>query len=445
MSTVQSAAALLERVQYQINAQRVGLHDFFELHRNRLDDVRQEVLAARSSCSGDYDVLAQQRRELEQRRARLTEDQQSLDELWARTRQQRQTIAQQLSAQRRALRAEQQKIRDRLNLAQRRVAEARYGEHTGDAAEAELLDYAVSLEAQLAQAQRDVERLNRALAQREEELRQASQQAAAEQPHDEQLMSEAWVADVLAVADERAQAAPHETTSCDTSFHESSLHDSASIEAAELAALREELQALQEELQEALRRNTELEAELKEAARRQSHRAAAQGEQLSDGLDWEAQKRRILAALEADEGESTISRADRLTVEGTIEITDEIVAEKDREIADLRRQLELARATRQPDHSEALNSDEAVQEERQRLRELQVEWEEKMRVSEIEISVQRAKIARERAELEEKRTSIEQEAHRGTRVTADTAIDSADPKAAKGNWLARLGLKKEDE
>ena len=64
--------------------------------------------------------------------------------------------------------------------------------------------------------------------------------------------------------------------------------------------------------------------------------------------------------------------------------------------------------------------------------------EEKLRAAEVEVSLERAKIARERAELEERLLSLQndQAKHQaGVAPGADTA------KPARGKWLSRLGLK----
>src|SRR5205085_9842893 len=103
-------------------------------------------------------------------------------------------------------------------------------------------------------------------------------------------------------------------------------------------------------------------------------------------MDWESQKRRMLAALENGDGHSEpVSRQDRITIEGTIEMTDAVVAEKDRQIAELQKQL-LA-THNQPAHDdeqdekikELLDADEVIAQHRKRVRELEREMEEKLR------------------------------------------------------------------
>ena len=64
--------------------------------------------------------------------------------------------------------------------------------------------------------------------------------------------------------------------------------------------------------------------------------------QISSGvLNWEAEKQRILAALEADfEEENEEDREEKLKIQDVIRKTDRVVAEKDREIGELRELLE---------------------------------------------------------------------------------------------------------
>ena len=167
----------------------------------------------------------------------------------------------------------------------------------------------------------------------------------------------------------------------------------------------------------------------------------------SDGMDWQAQKARLLAALDAeDTGKATPQRREeRTTIEGTISITDRVVCEKDREIAELRVQLEArpagaTAAEKQSEsdreeairaaHEELFSNDEVIQTERGRLTQLQHEWKEKLRTAELEISVQRATLARDHAKLEEKLAYLQSQ-------TAELATADGKPKR---RWLSALGL-----
>ena len=56
-----------------------------------------------------------------------------------------------------------------------------------------------------------------------------------------------------------------------------------------------------------------------------------------------------------------------------------------------------------------MDQDELIQQEREKLRLLQEEWREKVRQSEIDISIERARVARLRAEIEDKVSNYETE------------------------------------
>jgi hypothetical protein len=126
-------------------------------------------------------------------------------------------------------------------------------------------------------------------------------------------------------------------------------------------------------------------------------------------LDWEAEKRRILAALEAenDEEDEPAKKA-RLEIEEVLRRTDVLVADKNREVAELQRLLEDQSANLGSVAVGAaavggiLDHDAIIQEERGNLVRAQAEGQEKLRKAEIEIAIERAQLARQRAEIEEK-------------------------------------------
>jgi chromosome segregation ATPase len=197
-----------------------------------------------------------------------------------------------------------------------------------------------------------------------------------------------------------------------------------------------------EELREQKRITAELEARLKKAGSGSAASAAVGG-----AMDWESQKKRWLASLEEDERDDEEAVAERQSIEGTIRITDQIVEQKDREIADLKRLLEekpdsgSGTAAAATATAELLDSDETIRLEREKLREAQAEWREKIGKAEIDISVERAKIARERMELEEKLRLYQNE--QAARPSDGTP--AAPEKPARGRWLSRLGLKDLDD
>lgn len=169
-------------------------------------------------------------------------------------------------------------------------------------------------------------------------------------------------------------------------------------------------------------------------------------------MGWQAQKERLLASLDAEDdgGQITPERREELTtIEGTISITDQVMSEKDREIARLKKQLENrpAEVASEVDveavreealklaHDELFEKDEIIQTERERLEQLQNEWNEKLRTAELEISVQRATLAREKAKMDEKLALLETE-------VAEIQKNGGKPKQ---RWLTALGLNDKEE
>jgi chromosome segregation ATPase len=197
-----------------------------------------------------------------------------------------------------------------------------------------------------------------------------------------------------------------------------------------------------DELRELKRANADLEAKL---AKVRTGGSAATG--LGGALDWEAQKQQLLASLEADDRDDGESIAERDTIEGTIQITDQIVAQKDQEISELKRLLEEQSNDLNPTAvgaaavADLLDTDELVRQEREKLAQVQAEWREKIGRAEIDISVERAKIARDRAELEDKMRQYQLD--QVTRAQNDEPLDASKP--VRGRWLARLGLKDLDD
>ena len=166
--------------------------------------------------------------------------------------------------------------------------------------------------------------------------------------------------------------------------------------------------------------------------------------QLSSGvLNWEAEKKRILAALEADfEEDNEEDRQEKLKIQEVIRRTDRVAAEKNREIGELRALLESqasnigTMAVGAAALGQILDTDAVIQEERKNLVRLQEECREKLCQAEIEISLERAKIARERAQLDEKLRALEQQG-----VNLPIAGEEKESvKPTRGRWLARLGL-----
>ena len=123
--------------------------------------------------------------------------------------------------------------------------------------------------------------------------------------------------------------------------------------------------------------------------------------------------------------------------------TDEVIAAKDREIRKLNERLEeqirnaAAKTSETASAELAMSQDAALREEREKLKQLQVDWQEKIQQAEVELALERAKMARQRAELEgHDRTAEDAAPEPPTTIDAD---GQAKP-SARGRWLARLGL-----
>jgi chromosome segregation ATPase len=207
----------------------------------------------------------------------------------------------------------------------------------------------------------------------------------------------------------------------------------------QIADLQRRFELAVEDVRELKTKNAELESRLSAAKRSGGGHADA------GGMDWESQKRRMLASLEG-EGDGEVDEArqkERATIENTIEMTDAVVAEKDREIQELLAKLAEASSEKpEVDHRQQqinvlLNADEVIAEHRKRISQLEHEMEDKLRAAELELSVERAKIARERSELEELRIDLE-----SRRKSHDSGASGGGPRR---RWLSKLGLSGDEQ
>jgi len=203
------------------------------------------------------------------------------------------------------------------------------------------------------------------------------------------------------------------------------------------------------DLREAKTENENLLGKLKEAQSQPQPAPAIDGlpAVFEEGLDWETEKQRLIAAMEAeDQPDTEAGIEERATVEDIVRRTDEHIADKDEEIEELKKMLSHQSesigqvAVGAAAISEFLDKDELIVSERENLQNMQVEWKEKLRKAEVEISVERAKLARQRAELEEKSSAIQM----ATSQKIPAADKQADDTKNSGRWLSRLGLRDGD-
>ncbi len=177
-----------------------------------------------------------------------------------------------------------------------------------------------------------------------------------------------------------------------------------------------------------------------------------------DALSWEERKELILQQMEAGsfDGES-FSRDVRQSdsdepldpVAYVRQLNDEIaktrdeLERRDAEIHELRSLLDAQSgacdggvAIGAAAIAEMIDADELVQQERERLQVLQEEWEEKFRQGEIEASLERAKLSRERLELAKKNSELEEQLEHIRRE--NRCVEETGPSSRK--WLTKLGL-----
>lgn len=163
-------------------------------------------------------------------------------------------------------------------------------------------------------------------------------------------------------------------------------------------------------------------------------------------LNWETEKLRILAALESELDENNSEqRAERLKIEEVLQSTERAIAEKDKEIQELKQRLEKSASAEPLDQMAAaieqtLQNDIVIQQERERLRQLDEQLQSRLCRAEIEISLERAKLARDRAEIEERLRAAGLDA---AKTPADSKGATAEP-PPRGRWLSRLGLTEAD-
>jgi chromosome segregation ATPase len=415
----------------ELTRHRDELEQLRQQHQQDLERQREALEQQTSAIAAETSRLAEQTAELE---ARTTEVQAAQEQLGA-AREELERRERQLSDQMSAATEQRAGQTEQLS---RALAEARETAATSTAAASELRQTVEELQQSherlrestgvSEQRHGELQHKHELLQQQYQELRRSHQEST-----ESKTQSAAdWEAERAALIARAAEAE----------------HQLSQIDPRQLEDSQRRFEMAISDVRDLKRRNAELEEQLI------GLRAAGVGsapQQLDHDVspDWEATKRRMLEALEADNGEAAdaINVEQRMTVESTIQITDQIVAVKDREILELRMHLSQqssnigAVAVGAAAIAESLDRDELIQQEREKLRVLQEEWRDKLRQAEIDISIERARIARQRAEVEEKVSAYD--SARAQHTADDNASNPTNqPKQpTRGRWLARLGLK----
>jgi hypothetical protein len=207
------------------------------------------------------------------------------------------------------------------------------------------------------------------------------------------------------------------------------------------------VERLEQQLDEAFNELTDLREQNKELAAKLAQQAAhaatsnSSGRPSSEQLSWEERKTLILKQLEgvtSSDGPS-IPDCDKVELREIIESSQAEILRRDQEIEELREIIKLQSNARDglaigaAGVAHMIESDELVQQERQKLRDIQQEWETKLRQAEIDLSMERAKIARERLAMEKQKDEL-------SHLQVNTVPKE---KTIERRWLRILGLKEE--
>lgn len=245
------------------------------------------------------------------------------------------------------------------------------------------------------------------------------------------------------------------------SSHASCAHEEGVDPSPQLIEYERRIEELEQKICDLEGQNSDLASRVANSSVRQTVACVDSGS--SDALSWEDRKQLILQQMEqdcfdaeafveelaADSKAETFDPAEVDPADFIEQLRDEVLGtrseleRRDAEIHELRSLLDSQSETRDGGVAigaaaiaELVDSDELVQQERERLQELQKQWEEKFRETEIEASLERAKLSRERLELARKNAELEEQLEhlrREARHDEETGPSSR-------RWLAKLGL-----
>ncbi len=216
-----------------------------------------------------------------------------------------------------------------------------------------------------------------------------------------------------------------------------------------------QIAALEDQIAELQQQNSDLAARVASSNLQQS--ISTPQSSSNDALSWEERKQVIIQQMESDtfDSEEFISSLQRESIDSSVSPSqfveslstelasrEQELARREEEIHELRCLLDHQSETRDDGVAigaaaiaEMIDSDQLVEQERQRLQLLQAEWEEKFRQSEIEASLERAKLSRERQQVAKKQAELDEQLEhirRAERLASDSG------KSRK--WLVALGL-----
>lgn len=425
----------------------------------RQAEMQQQV--AQGESTRYRDMLTQERETADRQRESLRQ-QASLqsDKLRSESQVELERLRQELtSAQAQSVKLQEELAQSRAD-SERRLSELRFEQNQSDSGQSESLqrqfkqweDERTKLQIRLDEQMQE----RAAIAAEFEQLRQHSQH----QVEEFQSAQGLWQAErnrLESKAEEAAQHGQHLDLSADlerlqvekrqleTALALAQKNANSGGNSQETDDLRRRFEMAVQDVRELKSKNADLNDQLNKA-KAAAGKSAAAGHAASGAMDWETRKQQLLAKLEADTDEADEkAQADRLTIEGTIRMTDQIVSDKERELVELRKLLEDQSsnigglAVGAAAIAGMLDGDELIKQERESLKQMQDQMREQLKRAEIDISMERAKIARERAEVEEKLRALEQDKAKFPTVK-DASPGDKRKAGGGGRWLSKLGL-----
>ena len=179
----------------------------------------------------------------------------------------------------------------------------------------------------------------------------------------------------------------------------------------------------------------------------------------NETMSWEERKQMMLRQMEAESfdadafveslnGKTSDENIDPIQyveeLQNELDRRDKEVERREQQIQELQHLLDQQSETREGGIAigaaaitEMYDADELVRDERERLQRMQEEWEEKFRQAEIEASLERAKLSRERQEVASKLADLEEQLAHAKRESRYSMTDEG---AGSRRWLAKLGL-----
>lgn len=222
--------------------------------------------------------------------------------------------------------------------------------------------------------------------------------------------------------------------------------------------LRARIEELESQVTELEQQNSDLASKVANSNVRQV--VSTNGSDSNEVLSWEDRKQLILEQMEADtfDAETFVAELQSETVddsEGPVEFVSRLSAELKRLAGELAKREDEVHELRclLDDQSQTcdgggvaigaaaiaglIDEDALVVQERDRLQTLQVEWEEKFRQGEIQASLERAKLSRERQEIAKIKADLEEQLEHARRESQQSQENGS---GTSRKWLAKLGL-----